>query len=198
MDNVARTVLPVAGLGQPTTLSNGAPRTPTADAKLRDLTQAHRLPMTTLMEVLVLTSLTENAAPTATLAPGLGQQMTLSSGVQPMLPADASRAAQTEAQTRPQNPQTTTPTAAHVLTTTTANAERTAIPAPGLGLLMTPINGALLVPRADARRAAQMEARMVGQTMVQMITPHQTQMIQPISMPGVMHALPTLTMIVHK
>ena len=197
MDNAARTAPLAAGPGLPTTPTNGAPRTLTADAKLRDPIQAHRLPMTTPMEVPVLISLTENAALTATLAPGLGQLMILSSGAQPMLRAGASRAAQTEAQTQPQNLPTTTPTAAPVLISMTENAERTATPAPGLGLLMTPINGALLVPRADARRAAQMEARMVGQTMVQMITLHQTQMIQPISMPGVMHAVPTLMMIVH-
>ena len=194
MDSAARTALPAAGLGLPTTPTNGAPQTLTADAKLRDPIQAHRLPMTTLTEVPVLISLTENAALTATLAPGLGQLMILSSGAQPMLRAGASRAAQTEAQTQPQNLPTTTPTAAPVLISMTENAERTATPAPGLGLPMTPINGAQLTPPVDASRTAQMAGLTITQTME---TTHQTQTIQPISIPGAMHAAPTLTMIAH-
>ena len=146
------------------------------------------------MEMPVLTSLTENAALTATLAPGLGQLMILSSGAQPMLRAGASRAAQTEAQTQPQNLPTTTPTVAPVLITMTENAERTATPVPGLGLPMTPINGAQLTQPVDASRAAQMAGLTITQTME---TTHQTQTIQPISIPGAMHAAPTLTMIAH-
>ena len=190
MDNAARTAPLAAGPGLPTTPPNGAPRTLTADAKLRDPIQAHRLPMTTFTEVPVLISLTENAALTATLAPGLGQLMILSSGAQPMLRAGASRAAQTQ----PQNLPTTTPTAAPVLISMTENAERTATPAPGLGLLMTPINGAQLTQPVDASRAAQMAGLTITQTME---TTHQTQTIQPISIPGAMHASPTLTMIAH-
>ena len=190
MDNAVRTALPVAGPGLPTTPTNGPLRTLTADAKLRDPIQAHRLPMNTPMAVPVQISLTENAARTATLAPGLGHQMTLSSGAQPMLRADASLAAQTQ----PHHPPTTTPTAAPVLISLTENAERTATPAPGLGLPMTPINGAQLTQRADASRAAQM----VGLTIIQtMEATHLTQMIQPIGIPGAMHAPPTLTMIAH-
>ena len=189
MDSVARTAHPVAGPGQATILSNGTRQTLIADAKLGDPIQVHHLPTTTLMEVLVLISLTENAARTATLAPGLGHRMTLSSGTQLALRADASRAAQMVGQTIVQM---TTPMEVLVLISMTANAERTATPAPGLGPPMTLSNGTQLAPRADASRAAQMVETTAGQMTE---TTHQTQMIQLISMSLAMPAVPTLTMI---
>ena len=193
MDSVARTAHPVAGPGQATILSNGTRQTLIADAKLGDPIQVHHLPTTTLMEVLVLISLTENAARTATLAPGLGHQMTLSSGTQLAPRADASRAAQTEAQMVGQTiVQMTTPMEVLVLISMTANAERTATPAPGLGPPMTLSNGTQLAPHADASRAAQMVETTAGQMTE---TTHQTQMIQLISMSLAMPAVPTLTMI---
>ena len=96
MDSVVRTALPVAGLGLQATLSNGTPRTLTVDAKLRDQIPAHRRPMTIPMEMPVIISLTENVAQIATLAPGLGQQMTLSSGAQPTLLVGARKVARME------------------------------------------------------------------------------------------------------
>ena len=72
------------------TLSNGTPRTPRADVRMKALILTHRLQRTTLSEMLVLISLTENVAQTATLAPFRGLPMTPTSGTQLKLLADVS------------------------------------------------------------------------------------------------------------
>ena len=72
------------------TLSNGTPRTPRADVRLEAPILIHRRQRTTLSEMLVLISLTENVAQTATLAPFPGLPMTPISGTQLKLRVDVS------------------------------------------------------------------------------------------------------------
>ena len=72
------------------TLSNGTPLTPRADVRLEAQILTHRRQRTTLSEMLVLISLTENVAQTATLAPFPGLPMTPISGTQLKLRVDVS------------------------------------------------------------------------------------------------------------
>ena len=174
---------------------------PTADVKLEVPIQTHRLLQTTPTEVHVPISLTENVARTATLAPGLGLQMTPSSGAQPMPLADANLAVPTEARIRTHHHQRITLMVMPVQTLRTANAAQTATLAPGLGPSMTLSNGAPQMLPADVSLVAPTTREAtVTLTMTRTTTAAtlQTLTIPFTSINGAMHATPIRPMIARK